>query len=136
MSEAKKIIIVDDDEDFVLSLRDLLEAYDYRVYTAYDGDSGLAKAREVQPDVMILDVMMSHETEGFEVARKIQETPELKDMGVLLVTGVTKALHLPGELEPDKTWLPVNRVLQKPISPDRLINEVERVIREKTGEDK
>ena len=52
---------------------------------------------------MILDVMMATHTEGFEVARKIPETPELKHMHVLLVTGVTKDMHLPFGFEPDET---------------------------------
>lgn len=131
MDDEAKILIVDDDVSFAESNRDLLEAYGYEVYVAHDGVSGLAKAHEVRPDVMILDVMMTTDTEGFEVARRIPESPELRHMGVLLVTGVTRALHLPGGLQPDDTWLPVDRVLEKPIAPDRLIAEVERVLNSK-----
>jgi two-component system, OmpR family, alkaline phosphatase synthesis response regulator PhoP len=119
-----KILIVDDDLSFAESNRDLLEAYGYDVHTADSGAAGLDLARQIRPDLMILDVMMATETEGFEVARKIPDSPELKDMGVLLVTGVAKALHLPHGLKPDDTWLPVDRVLEKPIAPDRLIHEI------------
>ena len=54
-------------------------------------------------------------------------------MGVLLVTGVSKALHLPGSLQPDDTWLPVDRVLEKPIVPAHLITEVERLLKKKAS---
>jgi two-component system, OmpR family, alkaline phosphatase synthesis response regulator PhoP len=128
----KKILIVDDDVSFVESNKDLLEAFGYEVYTAYDGQSGLEMAHKVRPDIMILDVMMASETEGFEIARKVPESPELKDTRILLVTGVTHALNLPFPLQPDKTWLPVDRVLEKPIPPDRLIAELERAMKPRT----
>jgi len=95
MSQPKRVLIVDDDEGFAESNKDLLEAYGYEVHTAQDGATGLRMARSVRPDVMILDVMMATDTEGFEVARKIPDSPELKDMAVLLVTGVARALRLP-----------------------------------------
>jgi CheY-like chemotaxis protein len=125
----RKILIIDDDVSFVESNKDLLEAFGYEVHTAYDGQSGLEMAQKVRPDVIILDVMMASETEGFEVARKVPESPELKDTRILLVTGVTHALNLPFPLQPDKTWLPVDRVLEKPIPPDRLIAELERTMK-------
>jgi two-component system, OmpR family, alkaline phosphatase synthesis response regulator PhoP len=130
VSDGKQILIVDDDPDFVQSNRDLLEAYGYRVLTAHDGASGLDLARKSRPDVMILDVMMATNTEGFEVARKIPETPELRGLHVLLVTGVTKDMHLPFGFEPDATWLPVERVLEKPIAPSRLLAEIQKALGE------
>jgi CheY-like chemotaxis protein len=75
--------------------------------------------------------MMTTDTEGFEVARRIPESPELKSMAVIMVTGVTRALNLPGVLKPDDTWLPVDRVLEKPVDPARLVAEIERVLKEK-----
>jgi CheY-like chemotaxis protein len=128
MARAKKILIVDDDESFVDSNRELLEAYGYEVHTAYDGESGLSKARQVRPDLMILDVMMAHDTEGFEIARKIQKEPELTQMKLLLVSGITREMKLPFKLTPDSTWLPVNRVLEKPIDPARLIREIGKML--------
>ena len=128
----RKILIVDDDVDFVESNRDLLEAYGYEVLAAHDGSTGLDIAKSVRPDVMILDVMMATDTEGFEVARSIPETPELRNMRVLLVTGITKAMHLSYGFRPDETWLPVDRVLEKPVDPKRLLDEVERVLAEKS----
>ena len=133
MSDSRRIMIVDDDDEFVESNRDLLEAYGYEVHSASNGTDGLALARRIRPDVMILDVMMATDTEGFEVARRIPESPELKHTKVLLVTGFSKALNMPVGLKPDGTWLPVERVLEKPIAPGRLIAEVERVLRKKDG---
>lgn len=133
MKESKIILIVDDDPAFVESHRDLLEAYGYRVFTASNGQQGLDMARRIRPDLMILDVMMATQTEGFEVARKIPELPELRGLRVILVTGIVRDMHLPFGFEPDKTWLPVDRVLDKPVAPDRLLAEIERLLQEPKG---
>lgn len=125
MSEQKTILIVDDDVAFAESNKDLLEAHGYRVLMVHDGESGLEKAKEVQPDLMILDVMMAHDSEGFEVSRKIPESPELRNMAVLMVTGIRREMNLPYRFEPDETWLPVDKILEKPVDPAKLVEEVE-----------
>jgi DNA-binding response OmpR family regulator len=137
MKRIKKVLIVDDDASFAESNRDLLQAHGYEVYLAKDGAAGLEMAKKIKPDLMILDVMMATDTEGFEVARKIPELSGLKNnMGVLLVTGITNVLGLPRSIKPDDTWLPVDRIIDKPIVPDRLISEVKRVLRKKDKERK
>ena len=128
MPEPKKILLVDDDKSFVESNTDLLEAYGYEIFSAYDGASGLETAIREHPDLMVLDVMMAHETEGFEIARKVREVPELNKMKVLLVSGITREKKLGYKLEPDSTWLPVDRVMEKPIDPARFIAEVEKLL--------
>lgn len=125
---AKKILIVDDRADFVESNKDLLEAHGYQVVVAYDGQSGLEKAKSEKPDLMLLDVMMAHDTEGFEISRKIPEQPELRDMKVILVTGIRQDKNLAYPLEPDETWLPVHGILEKPVPPARLLEEVQKAI--------
>ena len=124
----KTILLVDDDRDFVESNKDLLEAQGYRILTAYDGKSGLETALRERPDLMILDVMMASDTEGFEVSRKIPEKPELRNMRVLLVTGIRRAMHLPFGFEPDESWLPVSDILEKPIVPERLIERIGKIL--------
>jgi len=129
MTEAKTILIVDDDSGFVESVQDLLEAYGYIVLTASDGSKGLKTAFEAKPDLMILDVMMATNTEGFDVARRIRDMPELRAMPILLVTGMVQTMSLPRPLRPDSHWLPVDRILEKPIDPSRLVKEIERALK-------
>ena len=124
----KCILIVDDDVDYVESNKQLLEANGYRVLTAHNGHAGLELAKKEKPDLMILDVMMATNTEGFEVARKIPHTPELKHMPILLVTGVRKEMSLPFKVHPDETWLPVDKVFEKPIDPQVLLDEIQKRI--------
>ncbi len=124
------ILIVDDDHEFVQSVEDVLMTEDYNVLKAYDGDSGLKLALKERPDLMLLDVMMTHNnTEGIEVSRKISETPELKGMPIIMVTGIMSKMNLPFKFEPDETWLPVNTLLEKPVAPQKLLTEIKECLK-------
>jgi len=119
-----KILIVDDDAELVESTRALLEAKGYTVLTAPNGAQGYQKAKKDKPDLMLLDVMMAHDSEGFEVARQIKEDAETRRIPVIIITGIRKAKSLPFSFESDEDWLPVKAVLEKPIKPDVLLKKV------------
>ncbi|MBU4334442.1 MAG: response regulator, partial [Candidatus Omnitrophica bacterium] len=61
---SKKILMIDDDPDFIAAVQTLLEAKDYVVVTASNGQEGLLKAKEEKPDLITLDVMMTNDSEG------------------------------------------------------------------------
>lgn len=128
MSDKKRILLVDDDADFAASVGEWLKTNGYSVLLAADGASGIEKAKSEKPDLVILDIMMSTEIEGIEVSRKLAEVPDLKRIPVLVLTGLRKAKNLPFGLEPDPSWLPVRSVLEKPIPPETLLAEIQRLL--------
>ena len=121
---AKNILVIDDDNDFVESIVNLLEAKGYAVVSASNGIDGVAKAKEAKPDLILLDVMMTTRDEGFNVARQLHEVEGLKGTPVIMVTGVRKEMSLPFGFEPDETWLPVKQILEKPVKPETLLTAV------------
>jgi two-component system, OmpR family, alkaline phosphatase synthesis response regulator PhoP len=121
---AKKILVIDDDPDFVESVENLLEAKGYQVVSASNGKEGVEKAKAEKPNLILLDVMMNTKDEGFNVAREIHEIPEVKGTPVIMVTGVRKEMNLPFGFEPDETWLPVKQILEKPVKPETLLKAV------------
>lgn len=123
-----KILIIDDDQDFREAMVTLLEAKGYDVETASDGDEGLAQARKVMPGLILLDVMMSGRTEGFEVAQKLQSEEALKGIPVIMTTGIRRDMNLSFGFEPDDDTLPVKAVLEKPVKPEVLLAAVEEYI--------
>ena len=127
---ANKILLIDDDEGFLESNRELLEAMEYDVRTASNGSDGFALALEYRPDLVILDVMMTYDTEGFDVARKIRSHPDLRNVKMLMVSGIVRDKKLTGPPKPDADWLPVDRILEKPIDPPKLLSEVKRLLLE------
>lgn len=124
-----KILIVDDDDSFVEGLKDVLGGQGYAVVCACNGEEGLRKAREEKPDLVLLDVMMTTDSEGFEVAKKLREDPVTQKIPVILLTGIRKAKQLPFSFEPDEDWLPVAVVLEKPVHPEDLIRQIKQTLK-------
>jgi response regulator RpfG family c-di-GMP phosphodiesterase len=104
---SKKVLIIDDDSDFVEAISTLLEAKGYEVISAAEGKSGVSEAKKQLPGLILLDVMMT------------------TNIPVILVTGIKRDMNLPFGFEPDEDWLPVKAVLEKPVKPDVLLKAVE-----------
>lgn len=81
----KKILIVDDEPDIVEVLKYPLEANGYECICAYDGETGLKHAKELMPDLMILDVMLP-KINGFKISRLLKYDAKYKDIPILMVT--------------------------------------------------
>lgn len=81
----KKILIVDDEQDIVESLKFVLENYDYTCYCAYNGEDGLKLAREIKPDLIVLDVMMPR-INGYKISRLLKFDKKYKDIPILMIT--------------------------------------------------
>ena len=128
MASRPKILLVDDDVDFVKINKAYLEGAGFEVVTAYDGTEGLAQARATRPDLMILDYMMARPTEGAFVAQEMKEDPELKDVPILLLTSVG-AIHPWWRVQKDEYYLPVELFMDKPVKPERLIEEARKLIK-------
>ncbi len=125
----KKILVVDDDQDFKAAISILLEAKGYEIHQASSGAEGFSKARLEKPDLILLDVMMTHRTEGFDIAQKLHTEETTKDIPVIMVTGISKETQVFFKYEPDEVWLPVKEVLEKPVKPEALIKAVEKHVR-------
>ena len=89
----------------------------------------MAKIREVKPDLAILDVMMTTWQDGFEMAREIKGDDDLKNIPILMLTGVGDKTGMDFKSEAgDDEWLPVDVFLDKPVKSDVLLAEVERLL--------
>jgi len=126
---AQKVLMIDDDPEFVEAISNLLDAKGYDVHTASDGKEGVEKVRAENPDLILLDVMMTTKSEGFNVARELHEDQNLRDIPIIIMTGIRREMNLPFGFEPDETWLPVKRVLEKPVKPEVLLAAVSENIR-------
>ena len=81
----KKILIVDDEQDIVESLKFVLEVANYTCYCAYNGEDGLKLAKEIMPDLIILDVMMP-KINGYKISRLLKYDNKYKNIPILMVT--------------------------------------------------
>ena len=127
---ANKVLMIDDDPEFVDAITNLLDAKGYEVHTASNGKDGVAKAKAENPDIILLAVMMTTKHEGFDTAREMHEDENIKDTPIIIMTGIRREMNLPFGFEPDETWLPVKQVLEKPVKPEVLLKAVSEHIRQ------
>ena len=126
MSEPKSVLIIDDDSLFVKAVQTLLESSGYTVQSASSGRDGIQLAKNMQPDLILLDVMMSERTEGFFALQEIRRIPALSQTPVIVMSSIYSEEPV-FRVDPEAGWLPANLFLAKPVDPKRLLEEVARL---------
>ena len=128
----EKILIVDDDLDLTKALQVILESENYTVVTAADRAEGMEKIRTDKPDLVLLDVMMSTWSDGFEMSRELKKDPQFKDIPILILTAVQNRSGIDFKSTAgDPTWCPVDGFLDKPVKPDILLAEIKKLLSKK-----
>jgi CheY-like chemotaxis protein len=125
MSQRKRLLIVDDDPDFVEGIKAILEGAGYETDVAYNPKDGFQALKSRHYDLLLLDIMMGRGAEGIMVARKIRKDPELKELPVLIITGIREqiAFLFPGSgVHPG--FVPVDELVEKPVEPELLLARV------------
>lgn len=89
-SGSYKVLLIEDNQDFVFLLSTILESLGHRCIAAFDGTEGIKKAQEIKPDVIFCDIGLPH-MNGFEVAKKLKEDHSLKDIYLVALTGYVSA---------------------------------------------
>jgi CheY-like chemotaxis protein len=121
-----KVLVVDDDPDFVEITRTVLESNGYAVVTASDGDQTLRLAREQKPDIVFLDIMMATVLDGLNVSQLLREDPELKNIPIVMVTSIADTPH--AALFPTDEQVSVDGWISKPVNPADLVSTVQRLV--------
>ena len=123
-----KILLIDDDLDFVNATETVLRSKsNYEVITATDGNTGLAKANDEKPDLILLDIIMPVE-DGFAAAKKLKADPELQDIPVVLLTSFSQRVGETNLAVSQGLDLDVEDYLEKPIEPQDLLQKVEQLL--------
>jgi CheY-like chemotaxis protein len=130
MSRKQRILVVDDDVQVVDTVETLLQSVGYETLHAFRTEEGMELARKHQPDLILLDVMFSGPPgpDGFETSRLVQGDPALKGIPIIMLSGVKTVMGLNYDFSPDATWLPIKAFLEKPLRPDKLLREIEKVL--------
>ena len=119
-----KILLVDDDFDFVSGVTVVLEAAGYEVISAYSREKGMLLFEEEKPDMAILDVMMDQPDDGFTMAQDLKrQHPEAKVMMLSSIGQVTGMTY--GK---DDEMVPVDTFEEKPIMPNKLLEKVKELL--------
>lgn len=128
MNEEAKILIVDDDPAFVEATTAILKSRSYKVEAAYDKEEAMEKIKKEEPDLILLDVMMQRLDDGFTICYKLKHDPELKQIPVLIITGVTKKTGFKFSPQTDGEYLEADDYVDKPIKAADLLERVKKLL--------
>lgn len=121
-----KVLVVDDDPDFVRVTSKVLEKAGHEVASAANGVKALQAMRQDPPDVVLLDIMMAYILDGLDVSREMAEDAALKDIPVIMVTSLT-GVKGSGMLPTDE-YVPVDEWLSKPVDPETLLTRIDKAL--------
>ena len=121
------VLLIDDDVDLVDLNRLVLEHRGHKVLVAYSAAEARKVLASAKPDITVLDVMMESATAGFDLAREVHKS--LPALPMIILSGVHEVMGVPFRFEPDETWLPVVKFLDKPVVPAVLAAEIEAALK-------
>jgi DNA-binding response OmpR family regulator len=120
---SRKVLIIDDDADFLEAVGLYLESHDFEVITASNDRDGLQRGRAERPDVILLDVVMEERTEGFFTLQQMRRTAELERTPIFVVSSIYSAV--PGfSITPEKSWLRHDDFIAKPVDLPALVERI------------
>lgn len=125
MAAKKRLLMIDDDPDFVEVVEKILVDAGYEVDAKYNPDDGFKALQTGNYDLLLLDVLMGRGAEGIMIARKIGDDPVLRETPILIITGMREqiAFLFPGQpVHP--SFVPNDELIEKPVEPDLLLEKV------------
>ena len=125
----KKLLMIDDDPDFVSGIKAILDTADFEVDVAYNPKDGMHALQTKQYDLLLLDIMMGRGAEGIMIARKLRKDVKLREMPVLIMTGMREqiAFLFPGEPVHPR-FVEIDELVEKPVEPKLLLEKVNGLI--------
>lgn len=121
--EKKKILMIDDDEDFLEGTKIALESNNFEVKTALSGEEGLKKLKEDKPDLIILDIMMPKKS-GFEVCKELKKNVEYNKIPVIMLTALSQKIGETNIAVSEGLELEAEDYIDKPVDVKELVKRV------------
>jgi DNA-binding response OmpR family regulator len=125
----KRLLMIDDDPDFVSGIKAILDKEGFEVDVAYNPKDGMNALQTKQYDLLLLDIMMGRGAEGIMIARKLRKDVKLRELPVLIMTGMREqiAFLFPGEpIHP--RFVEIDELVEKPVEPKMLLEKVNSLI--------
>jgi CheY-like chemotaxis protein len=125
MSRAK-ILVVDDDPDFVAFTRMVLESNDFEVVSAGNSDQGMLTLAREKPDLVVLDVIMSSVLDGLSMSQRMAEDATFRHVPIVMVTSIANTDYL--ALFPTDESIHIDAFVTKPIAPKELLRQIGKLL--------
>ena len=123
-----KIVIIDDNPDFLFTMETFLTRNGFNVETASDGSKGIDLVREHRPGLILLDVMMETTYSGFEVCRQVRNDPELREIPIIGISGMAEELGVKFDSYEDAEYFSPDVFFDKPVDKGALLEKINDLI--------
>ena len=130
MTTGKRLLMIDDDPDFVDGIQSIVESAGYEFEARYNPKDGFDELEKGDYDLLLLDIMMGRGAEGIMIARKMSKDPKLREMPVLIMTGIREqiAYLFPGQpVHPH--FVDVDELMEKPVDPKLLLERISALLK-------
>lgn len=127
---SKRILLVDDDVDFVEINRTILEAAGYEIDAATATSEALSLLRSQRYDLAIIDLIMEELDSGFTIAYAIRDNKEIRDLPILMLTSAQEKTGFQFHFSKDQEWMKVDDFAAKPLKPAELVQRVQTLLNE------
>jgi len=129
MNEPPEILVVDDDPNFVIVIKPVLESKGYKVAAACNKEEAMKVLEKRKPDLILLDIMMEKMTDGFDICYKLKHDPEMKKIPVLAVSSITEETGFKFSPATDGEYFEADDFVEKPVRPTVLLERIDRLLR-------
>lgn len=128
MDETLKVVIIDDNTDYLFTMKTFLSRNGFEVFTAENGKDGIEMVNKEHPDLVLLDVMMETLFSGFEVCKKIRANEDLKDTPIIGISGMSEELNMRYDQWPDWEYFKPDEFMDKPVDKEKLLINIDNVL--------
>ena len=128
MEKLLKVVIIDDNKDYLFSMETFLSRNGFIVQTASNGKDGLDLIKKEHPDVILLDVMMESMLAGLEVCKAVRSDPQLEYIPIVGISGMGEELGLKYEQYGDDEYFTPDEFVEKPVDKQHLLSVIEQAV--------
>lgn len=128
MEKGLKVVVVDDDRDYLFTMETFLKRNDFNVFTADNGKDGIALIKNQQPDVILLDVMMETLFSGYEVCKAVRSDPDVEFTPIVGISGMGDDIGVKYEQYQDDGYFTPDIFVEKPVDKELLIDIISQAI--------
>ena len=129
MNEPPEILVIDDDPNFVVAMKTILESKGYMVASACNREEAMKVLQERKPDLVLLDIMMERMTDGFDICYKLKHDPETKEIPVLAISSITEKTGFKFSPTTDGEYFEADDFMEKPVPPTVLLERIDKLLR-------
>lgn len=129
MGETRKVVIIDDNKDYLFTMETFLSRNGFEVKTADNGKEGVELVFNDCPDLVLLDIMMETLLSGFDVCKQIRSKDGFKDIPIIGISGIGEELDVKIEKWPDYEYFSPDEFMDKPVDKERLLAVIDTVLK-------